>query len=141
MVSIAFPSIPSETSRVSETPLFELLNEEDPEPLQNHCGESSVVGSLCVSAGATLAGLSWTLLVPSTLSLRLIESSSPAISSSVFYLEFPFYCTPCLSYGAILPVFSWSSSRCPHFSRASGPLSPQTPLMGTIAQLSNWLRN
>ena len=88
-VSIAFPGIPSETSRVSETPLFELLNEEDPELLQNHYGESSVVGSLFVSAGATLVGLSWTLPVPSTLSLRLIESSSPAVSSSVFYLEFP----------------------------------------------------
>ena len=65
-VSIAFPGFPSETSRVSETPLFELLNEEDPELLQNHYGESSVVGSLFVSAGATLVGLSWTLPVPST---------------------------------------------------------------------------
>ena len=67
----------------------ELLNEEDPGLLQNHDDESSVVGSLYVSAGATVAGLSWTLLVPSTLSLRLIESSSPAVSSSVFFLEFP----------------------------------------------------
>ena len=49
-----------------------------------------MVGSLCVSAGATLAGVSWTLPVPSTLSLRLIESSSLAVSSSVFYLEFLF---------------------------------------------------
>ena len=85
-----FQVFPSETSRVSETPWFELLNEEDLEPSQNHYGESSVVGSLCVSAGATVARLSWTLLVPSTLSLPLIESSSPAVSSSVFYLEFPF---------------------------------------------------
>ena len=84
-----FQVFPSETSRVSETPWFELLNEEDPGLLQNHDDESSVVGSLYVSAGATVAGLSWTLLVPSTLSLRLIESSSPAVSSSVFFLEFP----------------------------------------------------
>ena len=49
-----------------------------------------MVGGLYVPAGATLAGLSWTLPVPSTLSLRLIEPSSPAVSSSVFYLEFPF---------------------------------------------------
>ena len=61
-----FQVFPSETSRVSETPLFELLNEEDSWLLQNHDDESSVVGSLYVSAGATVAGLSWTLLVPST---------------------------------------------------------------------------
>ena len=30
-ISLAFPGIPSETSRVSETPLLELLCEEDPE--------------------------------------------------------------------------------------------------------------
>ena len=34
-VSIAFPGVPSETSK---TPLFELLNEEDPELLQNRYG-------------------------------------------------------------------------------------------------------
>ena len=48
-VSIAFPGMPSGTSRVSETPLSELLNEEDPELLQNHHGES-LVGSRYVSA-------------------------------------------------------------------------------------------
>ena len=114
-----FQVFPSETSRVSKTPLFELLNEEDPGLLQNHYGESSVVGSLYVSAGATLAGLSWTLPVPSTLSLRLTESL-PACPMAPSYRCF----------------ISWSSSRCAHLSRASRPLSPQTPPKRAIAQLS-----
>ena len=56
-VALAFPGVPSETSRVSETPLLELLCEEDPEPVQNHHDESSVVRSLSVSAASDTCGV------------------------------------------------------------------------------------
>ena len=61
--------------------------------LRRRCSSCCVrrIRSLCRTTTArsrlraTLAGLSWTLPVPSTLSLRLIESSRPAVSSSVLF--------------------------------------------------------
>ena len=51
-VSIAFPGIPFETSRVSETPLLELLNEEDPELLQPLRQVFGASWSVCLGSDA-----------------------------------------------------------------------------------------